>query len=118
MFTPCYPVYVACAYDSKHGEVAIKFSHPSAIERELAILLRLKEARVAGIAHVYGCCHLHPFQGITLQLFGDNLAAYGEMKLEEVVEMGKGMARVQPVPLHSLGLRLLFRSLRYRPYTT
>ena len=108
-------MYVARAYDTKHGEVAIKFSHPAVIDKEYAILCRLKNA---GVAHVYGYCHSNPFRAIALQLFSNSLDACGAMELEAAVAMGKNMPSVQLVPLHSFGLSPLFRSLRCRQYTT
>lgn len=105
IFAQVHPVYVSSARDSKHGLVAIKFSHPSHIEREFAILRQLKEAGVPGVAHVYGRCHFFPFHGITLQLFSKNLAALGKMELEEVALMGKGMVRAEPVFLRPFATR-------------
>jgi len=117
-FTPGWLAYVARAHDSKHGEVAIKFSHPAVIDKEYAILSRLKDAGVAGVAHVYGYCHSNPFRAITLQLFTSSLAACGTMELGTVVAMGKGMARVQPALFCSFRLKPLPRSPRCRQYTT
>ena len=59
-------MYVTHAYDSKHREVAIKFSHPTIIDKEYAILCQLKGAGVTGVAHIYGYCHTNLFPAITL----------------------------------------------------
>ena len=111
-------MYVACAVDSKHGRVAIKFSYPSVIDKEFAILLQLQDANIPGIARVYGSCWVDRFRGISLELFTNSLATIGTMELEKVVVMGKGMVRVRSVLLHSFGLRPLFRFLHCRRYTT
>lgn len=49
-----FPVYVARAYDSERGIVAVKFSHPYAIEKETRILSLLADAGVNGIVPSYG----------------------------------------------------------------
>ena len=110
MLTLDYLVYVARAHDSKHGEVAIKVSHPTAIERESAILTRLKKVCVPRVAHVYALCHYRLFRDMTLQLFVNSLVGGRLMELEKLVSMGISMVRVNvKLPfLHSFGLRALF----------
>ena len=87
-------MYVTRAYDSKHGEIAIKFSYPSVIEEGFAIPFQLQEADIPGIARVYGTCWVDRFRGISLELFADSLATNKTMELEKDVVMGKGMVRI------------------------
>ena len=63
-----FPVYVARAYDSERGIVAVKFSHPYAIEKETRILSLLADAGVNGIVPSYGCYYTVPFYGFSMEL--------------------------------------------------